>query len=118
MKKSGAVLFSLCLIAAVILAFFLGGHTRDQAHEEARAQRYDRYLSFAIDTVEDKGLSVEGAAEAVASNLWVAHELCDDPERSAQLSDLWNTLVYDKDVYTGQEAALAERLKGLLEHAQ
>lgn len=81
-------------------------------------QRCSRYISFAIDIVEEKDLSMEGAMEAIASNIRVAHELCDNPEISAELSNLWNTLVYDEEVYIGQEDVLATQLKDILESIQ
>ena len=64
--------------------------------------------------IEEKGLSVDGVVEAVASDIWVAHELCDDPEVSAELNNLWNTLVYDEDTYIGQEDVLAQQLKEIM----
>lgn len=88
---------------------------RDKAHKEEQAEQFDKYVSIAIDTFENKGLSVDGALEAIASNIWVAHELCDNPEISAELSNLWNSLVYEKDILVGQEAVLAVQLKDILE---
>lgn len=88
---------------------------RDKAHKEEQAEQFDKYVSIAIDTFENKDLSVDGALEAIASNIWVAHELCDNPEISAELSNLWNSLVYEKDILVGQEAVLAVQLKDILE---
>ena len=88
---------------------------RDKAHKEEQAEQFDKYVSIAIDIFENKDLSVDGALEAIASNIWVAHELCDNPEISAELSNLWNSLVYEKDILVGQEAVLAVQLKDILE---
>ena len=118
MKKSGTVLTIMLFIVAVTIAYFAGDYMSDKAHKEAHAEQFGKYMSRAIDTVEDKGLSLEGASEAIASNVWVAHELCDNPEISAELSDLWNTLVYEEDTLAGQEDALASQLKDILERYQ
>ena len=118
MKKLEAGLITVLFIAAVVLSFLAGGSMRDKEHREERAASFDKYISAAIDTVEDKGIFLEGAADATASSLWVAHELCDDPEISAELSNLWNTLVYEKEIFAGREAVLAAQLKGILERCQ
>ncbi len=115
MKKLGALLTIVLFVAAVTLSFFAGDLMRDKAHKEEQAEQFDKYVSIAIDTFENKGLSVDGALEAIASNIWVAHELCDNPEISAELSNLWNSLVYEKDILVGQEAVLAVQLKDILE---
>ena len=115
MKKSVAALFIVLFIGAVFLSFLAGSRTAQRTQAEAQHQRCIRYITSAIDTAENKGLTTEGALEFIASNLWVAHELCDDPEISAQLSDLWNTLVYDESAFTGQEDALTRQLQDILE---
>lgn len=118
MKRIGTVLVIVFLLAAIVVSFLVGDYMSDKEYIEDRLQRCSRYISFAIDTVEDKGLSVEGASEAIASNIWVAHELCDNLEISAELSNLWNTLVYDEDAFVGQEDALETQLKDILEKCQ
>lgn len=118
MKKLGTVLAIVFFIAAVVLSFFVGVYMSDKEHMEDRVQHCGRYISFAIDTIEDKGLSVDGASEAIASNIWVAHELCDNPKISAELSNLWNSLVYDEDAYIGQEDVLTAQLKDILKRCQ
>ena len=116
MKK--ASIWIVCLLAATALSFFIGNYMSDQEHLQDKAELGAKLISIAIDTVEDKGLSTEGAKEFVASNVWAAHELCDDPETSAELSDLWNTLVYDEDTYVGQEDTLVTQLKDILQQFQ
>ena len=118
MKKLGAVMTIVLFIAAVTLSFFVGDYMSDKAHKEDQAEQFGKYISLAIDTVEGKGLSLEGATETIASNIWVAHELCDNPEISAELSNLWNTLVYEEDTLVGQEDVLASQLKDILERCQ
>ena len=118
MKKLGTVLIIVVFVAGVILSFFAGDYMSDKAHIENRAEEFGKYISLAIDTVEGKGLTLEGASESIASNIWVAHELCDNPEISAELSNLWNTLVYEKDTLVGQENVLISQLKDILERYQ
>lgn len=118
MKKLGTVMIIVLFIAAVALSFFVGDYMSDKEHMEDCAEYFGKYISIAIDTVEDKGLSVDGASEAIASNIWVAHELCDNPEISAELSYLWNTLVYEEDAFVSQEDALSTQLKDILERYQ
>lgn len=115
MKRTGTALVIVFLLAAIVLSFFAGDYMRSKAYKDDRAQRCGRYLSFAIDTLEDKGLFLDGTMEFIASNIWVAHELCDNPEISAELSSLWNTLVYEEDAFAGQEEVLADQLKDILE---
>ena len=118
MKKFGAVLIAVFFVAGVVASFFAGDYMRDKAHKENQAELFETYISRAIDTVEQKGVTLEGAAEYIASNLWVAHELCDDPEISAELSDLWNTLVYEEDTFAGQEDVLTAKLEEILKRYQ
>ena len=118
MKKFSTVLIIVLFVAGVVLAFFVGDYMSDKAHMENRAKEFDKYISLAIDTVEDKGLVLEGTTETIASNIWVAHEVCDNPEISAELSNLWNTLVYEKDTLVGQENVLAGQMKDILERYQ
>lgn len=115
MRKIGPILTIVFFAAGIVIAFFAGDYMSDQSYIENRAEQFDKYISFAIDTAEDKGLSVDGASESIASNLWVAHEFCDNPEISAELNDLWNTLVYDEDVFVGQEDRLTMNLRDILE---
>ena len=118
MKRLGTVLIVVLLVAAVTFSFFLGDHVSNRAQREKQAEQCGKYISLAIHTVEGKGLTLAGASETIASNIWVAHELCDNPEISAELSNLWNILVYEKDTLVGQEDALAFQLKDILERCQ
>ena len=96
MKRIGTALTIVFIIAGFAISFFIGHYVSDKSHTESRAAQFDKYISRAIDTIKDKGLSIDGAPEAIASNIWVAHEFCDSPEISAELSNLWNTIVYEK----------------------
>ena len=118
MKRLGTALTIVFIIAGFAISFFIGHYVSDKSHTESRAAQFDKYISRAIDTIKDKGLSIDGAPEAIASNIWVAHEFCDSPEISAELSNLWNTIVYEKDVLLGQEDVLTAQLKDILEKCQ
>ena len=111
MKRIGTALTIVFIIAGFAISFFIGHYVSDKSHTESRAAQFDKYISRAIDTIEDKGLSIDGAPEMIASNIWVAHEFCDSPEISAELSNLWNTIVYEKDELLGQEDVLTAQLK-------
>ena len=115
MKKNGIALTIVLFIATIILSFFVGNYMSNRVFNEIHTEQFDKYISLAIDTIDSKGLSLEGASEYVVSNIWVAHELCDDPEISAELSNLWNTLVYEEDILIGQEDVLVAQLKDILE---
>lgn len=114
MKKFSIVLIIVSFIAAVGLSFFIADYMNYQEQLEARAERCGRYISFAIETVEEKGLATGGALEYVASTISVAREFCDDPSISAELSDLWVTLVYDREPGIRQDDVLAAKLKDIL----
>ena len=92
MKKFSTVLIIVLFVAGVVLAFIAGDNMSNKAHMENRPEEFKKYISLAIDTVEDKGLAIEGATETIASNIWVAHELCDNAEisqNSATSGTLW-----------------------------
>ena len=114
MKKRKMILILILVLVTAGVSYCAGTYVRDKEYSESRSQRCAKNISFAIEKIEEKGLSVDGVVEAVASDIWVAHELCDDSEVSAELNNLWNTLVYDEDTYIEQEDVLAQQLKDLL----
>lgn len=118
MKKLGAVLVIVFFIAGVVLSFLAGNYMSNKEYMEERTQICRKYISFAIDTVQKKGLDLGGKTESIVSNLWVAHEFCDNPELSAELSNLWNILVYEEDTYITQEDKLAKQLENILKRCQ
>ncbi len=77
-------------------------------------QQCRKHILLAIDTIETKRASVEGALDRAASDLWVAHALCRDPEPAAEMNDLWNALVYEESSWVGREDALTAQLKDIL----
>ena len=118
MKRLSKVLVIVLFIAGILLSFFVGSYMSNKEHQKERIQNCHKHISLAIDTVEEKGLALEGASEAIASNLWVAHESCDNPELLAELSNLWNILVYEKGTYIGEEEVLVTQLHDILERCQ
>ena len=71
MKRIGTALTIVFIIAGFAISFFIGHYVSDKSHTESRAAQFDKYISRAIDTIKDKGLSIDGAPEAIASNIWV-----------------------------------------------
>ena len=119
MKKFGIILIALAvLIAVATLSFYAGAHMRDEPLSQRNAERFESIISFAIWEAETKGLSVDGAVESIASSIWVAHELCDDPDLSVELNDLWYTLVYEEETFAGQEEVLTAKLRDILERSK
>ena len=51
--------------------------------------------------------------EALISNVYAAYCCCDEPAAAEQLHDLWNTLIFEPEAYTGGEEVLAEALQGV-----
>ena len=91
---------------------------KEKEYMESREQRCQRLMLFAIDKVENHDLSESGVREALISDLYAAHELCDNPELDAQLNNLWNNLIYRSDEYVGREDMLVEELRMILEKMQ
>ncbi len=111
MKK---LLVAVLALAALAGAFYGGQYTKEQEYRNAKNQRCRQYLLFAIDKAENKDLSDDMVMEALISNVYAAHELCMDPEKSALLSDLWNTLMLRGEDVLGHEDALTQHLREIL----
>ena len=118
MKKTAKLLLAVFVILSVAVSFYAGQSMARWEFEESRQQRCGRLILFAIDKAENHDLTESGVAEALISNLYGAHEFCDDPELSAQLNDLWNSLIYRREEFTGKEAALAAQLRDILTKLQ
>ena len=61
MKRIGTALTIVFIIAGFAISFFIGHYVSDKSHTESRAAQFDKYISRAIDTIKDKGLSIDGA---------------------------------------------------------
>lgn len=107
----------ICIVCIMIVggSVWLGGYLKEQEHIRSRAQRCKTQISFAIEKVKNHDLSEEGVRNAMISNIYAAREFCDAPEVSAELSDLWNTLLFRREEYDGKEDALVERLRRISE---
>lgn len=111
MRKSIKVGIILAVLAGVTSSFLLGKYVSTQEYLLSRQQRCLRLLGFAIDKIETENLEEEDIQKAVTSNIYAAYDYCDDPDMSMQLHEIWNTLVFYADTYTGNEDALVERLE-------
>ena len=118
MKNLSKLMICIAFIAAVATAFFTGGHLKEQAHIEARAQRCQTLLTFAIDKAEAENLTDQDMMEALISNVYAAYQFCDDPHMAAQLHDLWNELLTDGEHYAGREDILTAQLQAILDTLQ
>jgi len=118
MKRNSKIVISLALIIVAAASFLAGMHIQEQKHTDSRQQRCHTLILFAIDKVENNDLSDADMMESLVSNVYAAYELCDHSIVSAQLHELWNTLIFEGEIYIGKEDALATQLRSLLELLQ
>ena len=120
MKRAVKILIVILFLLSLTAAFWAGGYLKEQAYQDSRNQRCAKLILFAIDKAENHDLSDNGVREALISNLYAAHEFCDDPAIGAQLNDLWNTLIYRADTYLSRQNELVVELQDILAtvHAQ
>ncbi|MGN0626746.1 MAG: hypothetical protein ACI4IT_02115 [Oscillospiraceae bacterium] len=118
MKKITKVVISIAFIIAIAASFFAGSYIKEQEHIGSRVQRCNTLISFAIDKAENEDLSDQDIMETLISNVYAAYEFCDNPNLSAQLHDLWNTLIFEGDSYIGSEEVLVTQLRNILEMMQ
>ena len=106
----------LALLAAVVLAgggFSAGRYVEDQENMQTRQQRCRMLIGFAVDKAESEDLRDPDTMEALISNVYAAYHYCDEPAAAEQLHDLWNTLIFEPEAYTGGEEVLVEVLQGV-----
>ena len=106
----------LALFAAVVLAvggFSAGRYVADQENMQTQQQRCRMLIGFAVDKAESEDLSNPDTMEALISNVYAAYYYCDEPAAAEQLHDLWNTLIFEPEAYTGGEEVLVEALQGV-----
>lgn len=104
----------LALLAAVVLAgggFSAGRYVEDQENMQTRQQRCRMLIGFAVDKAESEDLRDPDTMEALISNVYAAYHYCDEPDAAEQLHDLWNTLIFEPEDYTGGEEVLVEALQ-------
>ena len=114
MKHSTKIILAAVFLLSLFLSFQTGRYLNEQEYADRRNQCCARLILFAIDKVENHDLSDTGVLEALISNLYAAHEFCDDPATAAQINDLWNTLIYRRDTYLNERAALSKELQTIL----
>jgi len=85
---------------------------------DSRMRRCQTLITFAIDKAESEDLSYQDNMEALISNIYAAYQFCDDPSLSAQLHDLWNTLIFEGERYIGNEDTLTAQLRTILDIMQ
>ena len=117
-KNIMRIVLFVSVVIAIGVSFFVGKYVREKEYMESREQRCQRLIVFAIDKVENWDLTEDGVLEAFISDIYAAHEFCDNPELAAQLNDLWNSLIYRKEDYIGEEEELEVQLRNILEKMQ
>ncbi len=112
MKWAGKLLAAALVLAG---AFYAGRYDAQQEYAGMQKQRCRQYILFAMDKAQNKDLSDDMVMEALISNVYAAHESCRDVEMSAELSDLWNTLMLRGEEILGHEEMLVRHLRGILQ---
>lgn len=114
MKNARKILIVILVLLSLAATFWAGSYWKEQEYKDSRNQRCARLILFAIDKAENHDLTDNGVREALLSDLYAAHEFCDDPAISAQLNNLWNTLIYRSDAYLNQQDTLTGQLQDIL----
>ncbi len=115
MKWAGKLLLAALALAALAGAFYAGRYIEAQEQTAKENARCRQYILFAMDKAQNKDLSDDMVMEALISNVYAAHESCRDVEMSAELSDLWNTLMLRGEEILGHEEMLVRHLRGILQ---
>ena len=113
MKKTMKVVILAAFLIAIGVSFFIGRQTERQEYLDNRLQNCHTLISFAIDKAENQDISDPDIMEALISNVYAAYQFCDQPHLSEQLYDLWNTLIFDRNRYIGQEDMLVAQLRNI-----
>lgn len=114
MKKSTQAVLAMVFAAALLLAFWAGSTLKETEQRNARRQRCQVLLSFAVDKLDNQDLSEQGIKEALVSDLYAAYEYCDSPELAAEIHRVWNTLVFDSLEDTNSLSAYLKTLSDAL----
>ena len=70
-------------------------------------------VGVAVDKAGSEDVRDPDTMEALISNVYAAYHYCDEPAAAEQLHDLWNTLIFEPEAYTGGEEVLVEALQGV-----
>ena len=105
------IIFGLCL------SFIGGKYYSDRQNINAKNQRCNTYISFAIDNIEElKSNDEEDILRNIISDIYAAREYTTNNELYLALYELWNALVFDGDNLSGREDELINALKGYKEN--
>ena len=115
MKNKTIPLLALLSLLLMMAAFFMGSHVNEIRNRKDRLRRCETMISFAIEKAEHEDLSDQETLEALISNIYAAHALCDDPDSGAGLHNLWNTLIFRSEEYADRPDLLIERLRSISE---
>ncbi len=115
MKTSKKLFMSITISILVIASFFAGSYIKEQEYSNSRIQRCSTLVSFAIDKAENGTLSDQSTMRALISNIYAAHQFCDNPGLAAQLHDLWNYLIFESDSYVDAEDIVLHELRDILQ---
>ena len=118
MKKISRLAVCAAFLAAIIVSFAAGSFMKEQEYLDRRAQRCNTLISFAIEKAEHEDLSDQAVRKALVSDVYAAYEVCDRPNLSERLHDLWNTLIFDGDSYIGEEDLLITELRNISDMIQ
>ena len=105
--------FVVCVLL-VVLAYFAGRYNEKQTCLEDKKEQCCEYITYAIDIVETRDLEENGIREVLLSYVFAAHERCNDPKLSAELNNIYFTLIYQGEQFVGKESELANMLRDIL----
>lgn len=107
------MILGMIALALIVVSFFTGSYVKEQEYSSIRKQRCGTLVSFALDKVENEGISDRDTMEALISNIYAAYELCDDPVLQKQLHDLWNCLIFDSGDHADTKDMLLVELQSV-----
>ena len=110
MKMNRKAFFSVILIISIVASFLVGKYVTQAENTDARKARCCTLIVFAIDKAENGDLADQGTMDALISNVYAAHQFCDDSKVANKLHDLWNFLMRSRDenIDSVKEIALIE----------
>ena len=116
MKKK--LTLGIVILALMMTSFLAGGYVRQLKDRDGRMRLCYKYISFALDRAEYADISDRATMTVLISDLYAAHEFCDDSEAAAQIHDLWDELIHDSTYYAQNEELLIRRLNIIWEQLE
>lgn len=95
MKTNRKIFIGMMIIILIVASFFIGCYITEQKHNDARLERCNTLILFAIDKAENGDLEEQDTMNALISNIYAAYQFCGDTEPANQLHDLWNYLIFE-----------------------